>query len=344
MFGWLKNEALEVIEWREDSQDTVLYKFPDKDCNIKYGAQLTVRESQAALFLNEGQLADIYYPGRHTLTTENMPILTTLKSWKFGFNSPFKADVYFISTRQFANLKWGTPNAIFIRDPEMGAVQIRAFGVYFMRIKDPKIFFREYAGTNDLLTIDQLQDTLRGLIAPKFAEALSKSKVSAFDIYANYSTLGDQIRPLLQADLDLFGLELTKFQITSVSLPPELESHFTDMAKLNTTSDKNIDKLTRIKQANAVEKAAENGNYENFNMSQMMMQQMMMQNQMTQQNLQNQNNNQGFNQNQQQTPPAPKPSRDEIMKSLKDLGELKSMGILTEAEFEQKKKELLAQL
>lgn len=338
MFSFFKNELIEVIEWKEDSQDVVLWKFPDTDSNIKYGAQLTVRESQIGLFINEGQLADIYYAGRHELVTENMPLLTTLKSWKYGFNSPFKVDVYFLSTRQFTNLKWGTPNAVFIRDPEMGPVQIRAFGVYFIRIKDAKLFFREYAGTNNVLYIDQLEETLRGLISPKFAEALAKSGVSAFDIYANYSTLGDQIRPMLQADLDPFGLELTKFQITSVSLPKELEDHFTEQAKLNTFKDSNIDKMARIKQANAIEKAAENGNYEGFNMSQMMMQQMMMQQQMMQQQMHNNPNAQ------QPAKQEPAVSRDEVMKMLKDLGELKQMGILTDAEFEAKKKELLAKL
>jgi len=339
MFGFFKNQLLEVIEWKEEGKETVLWKFPDKESDIKYGAQLTVRDSQSALFLNEGQIADVFYPGRHELKTENMPLLTVLKAWKYGFNSPFKADVYFISTRQFTGLKWGTPNPIFLRDPEMGPVQIRAFGEYFIRVKDAKKFFQEYAGTSSQLYVSELEDLLRGLIAPKFSEALTKSGSSAFDVYSRYTEIGNQIAPMLQADMEPFGLELTKFQITSVSIPKELEAHFTEMAKLNTTSDKNIEKMTRIKQANAMEKSAENGNYEGFQMSQMMMQQQMMQNQMLQNQMMNQNNN-----NQQQPVQQPKASRDEIMKSLKDLGELKQMGILTDAEFEQKKKELLAQL
>lgn len=350
MFSFLKSQLLDVIEWKEEEKDVVMWKFPDPGSDIKYGAQLTVREAQMALFLNEGQMADIFLPGRHKLVTENMPILTVLKSWKHGFESPFKTDIYFVSTRQFTDMRWGTPNPIMLRDPEMGPVQIRAFGVYFIRIADGKKFFREYAGTNNVLRVSQLEDTLRGLIAPKFAEALVKSGVGAFDVYANYSTLGDQIRPALQADLEPFGIELTKFQITNVSIPKELEEHFTEQAKLNTTKDSNIDKMVRIKQANALEKAAENGNYEGFQSSQMALgqqqQQMMMQQMMMQQMMQNNNNNNNNNnfQQQQQQPKEEKMSRDEVMKSLRDLGELKQMGILTDEEFEVKKKDLLAKL
>jgi membrane protease subunit (stomatin/prohibitin family) len=350
MFGFLKNEMLEVLEWKETSNDVVLWKFPDKDSNIKYGAQLTVRESQMALFLNEGQLADVYFPGRHKLVTENMPILTTLKSWKHGFNSPFKCDVYFVSGRQFTNMKWGTPNPIFIKDPEAGRIQVRAFGVYFIRIKDPKLFYREYAGTKEIMYVSELEDTLRGLIAPKFAEALAQSGVSAFDIYANYSTLGDTIAPILQKDLDLFGLELTKFQITSVSLPPEVEEHLNELSKLNLTSEQNMQKMERFANMDAKKEAAKHGmdpNQYQGNQQQMMMQQMMMQ-QMMQNMMGGQggmmNNNMNNQQQQGQGGGGEKLSREEVMKNLKELGELKQMGILTEEEFNAKKAELLAQL
>lgn len=344
MFGFFKNELLEVIEWKEESSDVVLWKFPDKDSNIKYGAQLTVRESQAAVFLNEGQIADVYPAGRHELKTENMPILTTLKSWKHGFNSPFKADVYFVSSRQFSNLKWGTPNSIFITDENAGKVGLRAFGVYFIRIKDPKTFFRQYAGTKSIMYIDELQDDLRGLIAPKFAEALQKSGASATDVYSNYTALGEKIRPLLQAELEPLGIELTKFQISSTSFSAEDEQRIKDTS----VGDKGIDKLARFNQMDVLKTAAEKGNYENFQNSQnqMMMQQMMMQQMMQQQNQQPQNfQQQNFQQQQQQNQAGgEKLSRAEVMSTLKELGELKQMGILSDEEFETKKKELLAQL
>lgn len=338
MFGFLKNELLEVIEWKEYDKDMVIWKFPDKDANIKYGAQLIVRESQSAIFVNEGQIADVYHPGTHTLKTENMPILTKLKSWKYGFNSPFKADVYFVSTRQFTNFKWGTPNPIFINDPEAGRVEVRAFGTYFIRIADPKLFFREYAGTSRVLYVDDIEEAFRDLVVPKFAEALSKSDATAFDIYSKYSELGETIRPMIQEDLKAFGLELTKFQITSVSLPPAITEHMQTLAKANLTSQEHINKMQQLNQMDVDKIAAERGNYEGMKgaRNDLMMQQMMMQ-QMMQQQQQQQNNNAG---NQAEE----KMSRDEIMKTLRELGELKQMGILTDEEFDAKKKDLLAKL
>ncbi|MFK7796010.1 MAG: SPFH domain-containing protein [Aureispira sp.] len=338
MFGFLKNELLEVIEWKEYDKDMVIWKFPDKDANIKYGAQLIVRESQSAIFVNEGQIADVHYPGTHTLKTENMPILTKLKSWKYGFNSPFKADVYFVSTRQFTNFKWGTPNPIFINDPEAGRVEVRAFGTYFIRIADPKLFFREYAGTSRVLYVDDIEEAFRDLVVPKFAEALSKSDATAFDIYSKYSELGETIRPMIQEDLKAFGLELTKFQITSVSLPPAITEHMQTLAKANLTSQEHINKMQQLNQMDVDKIAAERGNYEGMKgaRNDLMMQQMMMQ-QMMQQQQQQQNNN-GGNQAEE------KMSREEIMKTLRELGELKQMGILTEEEFDAKKKDLLAKL
>lgn len=337
MFGFLKNELIEVIEWRESDKRTIIWKFPDQDANIKYGAQLIVRESQAAIFVNEGQIADVYGPGRHTLRTENMPILTRLKSWKHGFNSPFKADVYFVSTRQLTNFKWGTPNPIFIQDPEAGRVEVRAFGTYFVRIADPKLFFREYAGTKSVMTVNEIEEAFRDLVVPKFAEALSESKATAFDIYSQYSELGEAIRPLIQEDLKDFGLELTKFQITSVSLPPAITEHMQQLAKANLTSQDHINKMQQLNQMDVDKIAAERGNYENMKgaRNDLMMQQMLMQQMMQQQQQ---------NQPQQQNNAGSSMTRDEIMKTLRELGELKEMGILTEEEFNAKKKDLLAKL
>ncbi len=316
MFGYMKNELIEVIEWRETDKRTILWKFPDKDANIKYGAQLIVRESQAAIFINEGQIADVYGPGRHTLRTENMPILTRLKSWKHGFNSPFKADVYFVSTRQLTNFNWGTSYPFFIADP--------------------KLFYREYAGTEAIMTVSEVEEAFRDLVVPKFAEALSESDATAFDVYSQYSELGETIRPMIQADLKDFGLELTKFQITSVSLPPAITEHMQRLAKANLTSQEHINKMQQLNQMDVDKLAAERGNYEGMQgaRNDLMMQQMMMQ-QMMQQQQQNQA---------PQDNAAPSMSREEIMKTLKELGELKEMGILTDEEFNAKKKELLAKL
>ncbi|MEM1319578.1 MAG: SPFH domain-containing protein [Bacteroidota bacterium] len=333
LFDFIRGELIEVIDWVEKDNDIVLRKFPDRDANIKYGASLTVRESQTALFLDEGQMADVFEPGMYELITSNMPVLTTLRNWDRGFKSPFLCDIYFLSTRIFTNLKWGTQNPIILRDPEFKQVRVKAFGVYFIRIKDPETFFTQYAGTNTVLSISDIEASLRDIVSPKFAEAVAESGVSVLDMVANYSELGDKITPILQKEFDPFGLELTKFQITSTSLPKEVEEFYDKMTNMNMVGD--ISKFSQFQQANAIEKAAENpgggagegiGMGMGFGMANMMMQ-----------NQQNQQNN------------APAPSskaqtRDEIMQTLKELGELKTAGVLTDQEFNDKKKELLSRL
>ena len=204
LFDFVSNEFIEVIDWVETSQDIVVHKFPDNGNNILMGAQLTVRESQIALFVNEGKIADIYGPGRHELTTENMPIMTTLKGWKFGFKSPFKVDIYFVSTKQFTNLKWGTPNPVMVRDPEFKQVRIKAFGTYFVKIKDASLFFTEFAGTQNELNIVEVEDRLRDIVSPKFAESLAEANVAVMDLVSKYTEIGDVIKPFLQTDFNFF--------------------------------------------------------------------------------------------------------------------------------------------
>lgn len=340
LFDFFRGEFIEVIDWVEQDKDTLLWKFPDKDANIKYGAQLTVRESQSAIFVDEGQIADIYEPGRHKLITDNMPILTTLKSWKHGFDSPFKADVYFLSTRTFTNLKWGTPNPVILRDPQFKQVRVKAFGTYFIKIKDPRKFFTEFAGTARELRIYEVEDRLRDIVSPKFAEALGEAGVSVLDMVSNYSELGDQIAPMIQMDLEPFGIELTKFQITSTSLPKEVEAFYDKMTNMNMVE--NMNKFQQFQQANAIEKAAENpggGANEGIGLGigMTLAQQMMQQQQKMQQ--EEELKARGV---QQQQPV--KESREDIFAALKQLGELKEAGILTEDEFNEKKKEMLARL
>ncbi len=326
LFDFLRGEFIEVIEWREDDRNTVLWKFPDRDANIKYGASLTVRESQTALFVDEGQLADVFEPGHYELVTQNMPVLTSLRNWDKAFKSPFLCDVYFISTRTFTDLKWGTANPVILRDPEFKQVRVKAHGVYFIRIADAEKFFKEFAGTASQLTIDELAARLRDVVSPKFAEALAESGISVMDLVANYTELGEKIRPLLQQDLDPFGIELVKFQISSTSLPKDVEDFYDKMTNMNMVDD--MQKFSQFQQAEAIEKAAENpgggagegiGMGMGFGMAQMMM-------------------------NQQQQKESKAQSRQEILDTLRQLGELKEAGILTEEEFEAKKKELLARL
>lgn len=329
LFDFIKGEFIEVIDWQESDKDTMLWRFPDKDANIKYGAQLTVRESQTAIFIDEGQMADAFEPGRYELLTQNMPILTTLRNWDKGFDSPFKCDVYFISTRTFTDLKWGTSNPVILKDPQFKQVRVKAFGTYFIKVKDPELFFKEYAGTNSVLRVSEIEGSLRDIVAPKFAEALAESGVSVMDMVANYSELGEKIAPSLQKDLDPFGIELVKFQITSTSLPKEVEAFYDKMTNMNMVDD--MQKFQQFQQAQAIEKAAENpgggagegiGMGMGFGMAQMMMNQ----------------------QNKEEESSGKAQTREEIMATLKELGELKEAGIVTEEEFNAKKKELLARL
>ncbi len=333
LFDFIRGEFIEVIDWVEQGNDIVLWKFPDKDANIKYGANLTVRESQMALFLDEGRMADVFEPGRHELITDNIPILTTLRNWDKGFQSPFKADVYFISTRIFTNLKWGTQNPIILRDPEFKQVRVKAFGVYFVRVSNVELFFNEFAGTHQVLRISDVEERLRDIVSPKFAEAIAEARVSVLDMVANYTELGEKVTPILQNELDPFGIELTKFQITSTSLPKEVEAFYDKMTNMNMVDD--MGKFSQFQTAQSIEKAAENpgggageglGMGMGFGMANQMMQQQMQQNKPAQQ------------------ADSKAQTREEIMDTLKELGQLKESGVLTEEEFEAKKKELLGRL
>lgn len=330
LFDFIRGELIEVIDWQEASKDIMMWKFPDRDANIKNGAQLTVRESQLAVFIDEGQIADIFGPGRHELYTRNLPILTTFRNWDKGFESPFKCDIYFFSTRTFTDLKWGTTNPVILRDPEFKQVRVKAYGTYFIRLNDPELFFKEYAGTNSVLRITEIENSLRDIVSPKFAEALAESGVSVMDLVAKYSELGDQIAPRLQEELDRFGIELVKFHISSTSLPKEVEAFYDKMTNMNMVDD--MQRFQQFQQAQAIEQAAENpsgGAGEGIGVGiGMGMAQMMM------------------NQQQQAKPQetTKAQTREEILATLKELGSLKEMGILTDEEFEAKKKELLARL
>jgi membrane protease subunit (stomatin/prohibitin family) len=202
----------------------MVYRFPVANNEIKMGAKLTVREGQAAIFVNEGQIADVFGPGLHTLTTQNMPILTMLKSWPHGFASPFKAEVYFVSTRQFTDLKWGTANPIPMRDNDFGVVRTRAFGSYAMRITDPAKFMREIVGTDGLFQTDEITGQLRDLVVTEFTTVLGELKVPVLDLAANYRSLSQQIQEALRGHFQEYGLDLTRFLIENISVPPEVEA------------------------------------------------------------------------------------------------------------------------
>lgn len=241
---------IEIIEDTTPDPNLLMWKYADEDKEIKNGAKLTVRESQVAVFLNEGQLADVFQPGLHTLQTANIPILSRLKGWKHGFKSPFKADIYFINTRHFVNNKWGTPAPVMMRDPEFGQVRVRAFGTFDIRINDIATFFRQYAGSYKTFTIFELQHELRDFIAPKFGEVLAQQNISVTDVAGNVTELGRKIEPFLQPYFAQFGIELLTFTITSVTLPEEVAAHYDKITNMNMVND--MEKYTRFNTAQAI--------------------------------------------------------------------------------------------
>jgi excisionase family DNA binding protein len=221
---FVTGELLEIIEFSDDSRDTLAFRFPDEDREIKRGAQLIVRESQAAQFVYLGQFGDLFLPGRHRLTTDNLPVLATLKGWKYGFESPFKADVYFVTTRLFTGNKWGTSNPVMMRDEHFGIVRLRAFGTYDFRVADAPRFLREVAGTDAHFRVDEFADTMRSRIVSVFSDALAASRVPALDIAGRYRELGEALLPLINPVLNArYGLELATFVLENVSVPPEVE-------------------------------------------------------------------------------------------------------------------------
>ena len=220
----IKKQLIEIIEWTDDSRDTLSYRWPDDDKEIKNGAQLIVRESQQVQFVAAGQYADLFQPGKHTLSTQNIPILSTIQGWKYGFESPFKCDVYYLNTRLFTGNKWGTSNPIMMRDQDFGVVRLRAFGSYDFRIVEPAKFLKEVAGTDQNFRLDEFADTMRSRIVSVFTEALARAGVPALDVAQRYSELGDALLPIINPAIrDKYGLEITTFILENVSVPPEVE-------------------------------------------------------------------------------------------------------------------------
>ena len=224
ILDFIKKQFIDIIEWTDDSRDTLSYRFPDEDKEIKNGAQLIVRESQAAQFVYLGEFGDTFGPGKHTLTTDNIPILTNLKSWKYALESPFKADVYYVVTRLFTGNKWGTSNPVMMRDTDFGIVRLRAYGTYDFRVVDVKKFLKEVAGTDDHFRLDEFNDTMRSRIVSVFTEALASSKIPALDVASRYAELGEALLPLINPAIgEKYGLEMTTFLVENVSVPPEVE-------------------------------------------------------------------------------------------------------------------------
>ena len=253
----LRGEFIDIVEWLDDSRDTIVWRFPRHDNEIKMGAKLIVRESQTAVFVNEGQIADAYTPGTYTLETQNMPILSTLKGWKYGFHSPFKAEVYFVNTRLFTDMKWGTQNPVIVRDPEFGMVRLRAFGAYAVRVTDATKLLRELVGTDPQFRTEEVQEYLRQMIVSRLGTALATAGVPVLDMAAEQGTIGNRIAGVISEDLANVGLSIPTFIIENISLPPEVEAALDKRSQLGILGN-DLDRYTKLQAANAIEDAAKN--------------------------------------------------------------------------------------
>ena len=224
LMDFVGSQLIEIIEWIDDARDTLSYRFPDEDREIKRGARLVVRESQAAQFVYLGQFGDTFAPGTHTLTTDNIPVLTRLRGWKYGFESPFKADIYFVPTRLFTGNKWGTSNPVMMHDPDFGIVRVRAFGTYDFHVVDVRRFLKEVAGTDSEFSVGEFSDVMRSRIVSVFSDALGAARIPALDLAGRYKELGDALLPAVNPVLkNTYGLEMATFVIENVSVPPEVE-------------------------------------------------------------------------------------------------------------------------
>lgn len=258
LFDILRSEFIDVIEWTDDSRDTLSYRWPDEDKEIKNGAQLIVRESQLVQFVSTGQYADLFQPGQHTLSTQNIPVLSTLRGWKYGFESPFKCDVYYLNTRLFTGNKWGTANPIMMRDRDFGVVRLRAFGSYDFRIVDAPKFLKEVAGTDQHFRLDEFADTMRSRIVSVFTEALARAGVPALDVAQRYSELGEALLPIVNPAIrDKYGLEITTFLIENVSVPPEVEQAIDKRSSMAVVG--NLNDYVKFQLGNAMGQGGEAG-------------------------------------------------------------------------------------
>jgi membrane protease subunit (stomatin/prohibitin family) len=257
LFDKLRNELVDIIEWVDDSNHTLCWRFPRYHNQIKNGANLIVRPGQKAVFVHRGELADVFEPGHYELKTDNLPLLSTIMGWKFGFDSPFKAEVYFVSTKQITDLKWGTPNPIMMRDADFGPIRLRAFGTYALKAIDPAILLKELVGTDGEFDADEVTELLRSIINSSFADMLGEKQVAALDLAAHYREMGDDLKAIVNERIDdEYGLQVTQLNIVNVSLPEAVEKALDTRTSMGVIGDMN--KFQAYQMGNALQSAAEN--------------------------------------------------------------------------------------
>ena len=342
LMDFIKKQFIDILQWTETGDGTLAWRYPMQDMEIQNGGQLVVRESQMAMFVNEGQVADVFGPGTHTLTTRTLPVLTYLKNWDKLFESPFKSDVYFFSTRQQIDQKWGTPQPITVRDKEFGAVRLRAFGNYAYRIADPRKFYTEISGTRDAYNVSELDGQLRGLIMQNIATGIAQSGVPFLDLAANQQAFAQALAGALGPAMEAYGLKLEATTVQSISLPDELQKVLDQKIGMGMVGG-DMGKFMQYQTAQAIPKMAEGmgagGDGGGLAGAGLGMGAGVAMGQILAQNMQSAL--------QGGAPAAAAPAGvkpEDVMATLEKLGELKTKGILTEDEFNAKKAELLKKL
>jgi len=252
----LKGEIIDIIDWTDNTNDTIVYKFPRFQNEIKTGAKLTVRESQVAVFMNEGQIADVFQPGMYELTTQNMPILSTLKGWKYGFNSPFKVDVFFVNTKQFMDQKWGTKNPIPLESIKYGLFEIRGFGTFTFRVVDAAKFLKEFVGTRELFSTIDVSDQLRSVIVSKFTDIMGEENFPIEKLASKLNEVGDLVLEKMNSYFSQEGLTISRFNVENISIPDDIKQRIYADSRAYSQLDAN--RLSALNMADAIKDAANN--------------------------------------------------------------------------------------
>lgn len=259
--GFFKKQFLDIIQWLDESSNTLVYMFPMEDQEIQNGAQLTVRPGQVAIFVEQGQIADVFGPGMYELTTANLPILSNLKHWSYGFKSPFKSDVYFMNMKEFLDNKWGTSSPLWIPDSQFGQVQVRAHGTYAFKIENPVVFFTQIAGAKSRYTLEQIREQLRSFIVTKLADILGSLNITVVQMASNYNEIGEAVQDTIGESFKALGLKMSHFTINNIGLPEEIEKTLKDVTSMNMLGSIQNDKLSKIqilKQLEIMEAATKN--------------------------------------------------------------------------------------
>lgn len=328
VFGFFKKQLLDVIDWTEENSGILSFRYPMEDREIQNGAQLTVRQSQVALFVNEGQVADLFAPGMHTLATKNLPVLTNLRNWEMGFQSPFKSDIYFFSMKEQIDQKWGTATPITVRDKEFGIVRVRAYGTYSYRIKNPKIFFQKIVGSKDVCSVQDLEGQMKANILTSLATFFGQSQISFLDMASHQDKFSVMLKEALKDEFENYGLSLESFLVQSVSLPEEVQSQIDKMTSMKITGD--MKQYTQFQAADSLGKGAGvSGGNAGVEMATAI--------------VMGQSLGSSLNKSLSESTSSGE-SNDDVFKTINQLHDLKSKGIITEQEFETKKADLLKKI